>query len=148
MLSLFTPKIKVEIVYKNGDSRINKYKIVGNRVVIEPTKRGRGGKGWSPTFHRGCIIERKGRKFIFKVTEKRLMVEEGSENCINFSPQQKEADVPLWDRKQCQDFFDVAVLKQSGDVKIKHELPFVFWLLVVLGMINLGLMIRSMGIIG
>jgi len=148
LLSLFTPKIKVEIVYKNGDSSIKNYKIMGNRVIIKPTKRGRGGKGWSPTFERGCIIERKARKFIFKVREKRLMVMEGSEKCVNFSPDQKELNVPLWDRNQCQDFFDVAVLKQSGDVKIKHELPFVFWLLVVLGLINLGLMMRFMGIIG
>ena len=147
MLSLFNPKIKVEIVYKNGDTRIKRCKIAGNRVVIEAKKRGRGGKGWSPTFNRACIIERKVRKLIFKLTEKRLMVMEGSEKCVNFAPKQKKLDIPLWDRQQCQDFFDVSVLRQSGDVKIKHELPFVFWLLAVLGIINLILMIRAMGII-
>lgn len=148
MLNLFTPKIKVEIVYKNGDTHIKKCKIEGNRVIIEPTKRGRGGKGWSPTFNRASIIERKGRKFIFKVKEKRLMVIEGSEKCVNFPPDQKEADIPLWDRKQCQNFFDVSVLRQSGDVKIKHELPFVFWLLAILGIINLVLTLRGWGFIG
>ena len=147
MLNLSSPKIKVEIVYKNGDTRVKKCRIAGNRVVIEAKKRGRGGKGWSPTFNRACIIERKARKLIFKVTEKRLMIMEGSEKCVNFAPNQKQLDVPLWDRKNCQDFFDVSVLRQSGDVKIKHELPFVFWLLAVLGIINLVLMIRAMGII-
>ena len=146
MLNLSTPKIKVEIVYENGDSHIKKYPIFGNKVIIEPAKRGRGGKGWSPTFERGSIIEKKTRKLIFKVTEKRLMIKEGSDKCVNFASKQNEVNIPTWDRKASQDFFDVAVLRQSGDVKIKHELPLVFWLLLVLGIINLGISLRFLGV--
>lgn len=147
MLDLFTPRLNVEIIYKTGDSRIKKCQIAGNRVIIEQKRRGRGGKGWSPTFDKACIIERKTRKLIFKRVEKRLMVMEGAEKCVNFAPTQKAVNIPTFDRKECQEFFDVSVLRQSGDVKIKHELPFVFWLLAVLGLINLVLMIRAMGFI-
>lgn len=132
MLSLFSPKIKVEIVYKNGESRIKKCKIVGNTVVIEAKKRGRGGSGWSPTFDIGSIIERKTRKLIFKVTEKRLMVTEGSDKCVNFAPNQDKTKIPLWNRETEQKLFEANVIKAAGASTQKITIPIAIYILIVL----------------
>lgn len=144
MFNLFTPKIKVEIVYKNGESRIKKCKIVGNTVVIEPKKRGRGGSGWQPTFDIGSIIERKGRKLIFKVREKRLMVMESSDKCVSFDASQDKAKIPLWNRETEQKLFEANVIKAAGASTQKIKIPMAIYILIVLtfgiGFINLLLL--------
>ena len=132
LLDFFTPRLKVEIVYKNGESRIKKCKIIGNSIVIEPKKRGRGGTGWMPTFDIGSIIERKTRKFIFKRIEKRLMVIEGSEKCINFDPKQDKNNVALWNRESEQKLFEANVIKAAGQSTQKIKVPTVVYILILL----------------
>jgi len=136
------PKIKVGIINQNGDISYKKYPIEGERVVIKPKKRGRGGLGWTPKFTKGCIItETKGK--IFKNQQQRLMVIKNAESCIDFS--KTPVDPPVWDRETWQEIWDQEVIRRSGEVKIKHELPLIFWILFLLGAINAVLALAEFG---
>jgi len=132
------PKIKVEIIHENGESTFKKCEIEQNKVVIEKRKRGRGGVEWAPTFDRGCIVQPKKRFLFFwtKTLPKRLTVLEGTQKCINFQgePDPKLDGVTFRDLEKLT---DLEVIKRSGEVKIKHELPLVFWVLVLVGVANL-----------
>jgi len=132
------PKIKVEIIHENGDSTFKKCELEENKVIIQKRRRGRGGVEWAPTFNRGCIVEPKKRFLCFwtRKQPKRLTVLEGAQNCIDF---QANPDPELNGLKfrDLEKLTDLEVIKRSGEVKIKHELPLVFWVLVLVGGLNL-----------
>ena len=132
------PKILVEIVHKNGDSTFKEALIEENRVIIQKGKRGRGGIEWAPTFHKGCKLEPK-KRFLFFFTRKqpkRLMVLEGSQKCIDFEAE-PDPELNGLGFRDLEKLSDLEVIKRSGQVKIKHELPLVFWILVLVGVANL-----------
>jgi len=132
------PTILVEIIHQNSDSTFKKCPIEENKVIIQKGKRGRGGIEWAPTFDKGCIIEPK-KRFLFFFTKKlpkRLMVLKGSQKCIDFETK-PDPNLHGLSFRDLEKLSDLEVIKRSGEVKIKHELPLVFWVLVLVGVANL-----------
>lgn len=127
----------MEIIYNNGDSKVKKYQIEENKVVIRKAKRGAGNPAWSPTFNKGCIIEKKTGHLFWKRKQKRLIVLDAASECVDFS--KEPIDVPTWSRKDMERFSNAEALRRSGQVKIKHELPLVFWLLLAMAAANIVL---------
>jgi len=144
---LFTPKILVEIIHKNLDSSKKKCKIIENKVQIQKGSKGRGKIGWTPTFTKDSILEMKSKPLLYlklrTLTQKKLMVLEGSEKCLDFI-ENKDVELNGLTRQSLKELSDLEVIKRSGDVRVKHELPFVFWLLVALGAGVLILQIMQM----
>lgn len=142
-LALFKPKIMVEIIYKNLDIIKKKCKITENKVQIRKGRRGHGGIAWNPIFTKESILEVKSRFLLFfKRTQKKLMVLDGAEKCLEFN--EKNVDLHGLNRQSLEELANLEVIRRSGQVRIKHELPFIFWLLVALSAGALVLQIMQM----
>jgi len=115
-------------------------------VEIRKGSKGRGKLGWNPTFTKESILEHKFKPWLYlklrTLTQKKLMVLQGAEKCLEFHD--NKVDLNGLNRQTLEDLINMEVIKRSGEVRIKHELPFVFWLLVALGAGVLILQIMQM----
>lgn len=71
-----------------------------------------------------------------------------AEKCIEYDYSLSEAEMPKFDKKTSKGYINAEVLKQRGR-GLKQELPFIFWLVVILVFVNLvlsGLTAQRMGI--
>ena len=146
-MPLFKPKpqINVEIIHKNGDSTIKKAPIEQNKVIIRKGRRGKGGLAWTPTFNKDSIIETKKRFLLFfsRATQKRVVVLDGAAKCITFKHDDPQLNGLTF--ADLQNMSDLESIRRSGQVKIKHEMPLVFWLLVGLTALGLFFQVIQMG---
>ena len=120
------PKINVEILYENNDTKTVRKPIKENKVIIRKGHKGRGLTSWTPVFSKGCIIERESGSFPFKKKRKTLVVKDGSEHCVDFTCT-PDPDLKGLTRNDVEEMANLDSIRKSGAMKIKHELPFVFW---------------------
>jgi len=145
------PSLLVEILYTNRESTFKKCKIQENMIIIEKPKKGRGHAGWRPRFTPDCIIEpyKTFLRFWKRKQQKKVMVLDGAQECISFkNPSNPELNGLT--RTHINEFAELEVIKRSGDVKIKHEFPFIVWLFGIGAfgsLIMLVFMIWKMGLI-
>lgn len=137
------PKIKVEIIGLDGISTSKKAERQLGHVTLRKENKRTEEPEWSPKFkNKNIILERKGR--IFKRFIPKLVVYEDGEECIDFNPELKETNIPTWDRRTIERYLKSEAIKRSGEVKIKHELPFIFWLMFMLILVNLMFQFMNM----
>jgi len=127
------PKILVEIIHENNVITRKKCPINGNTVIIN---KGRAGHfGWCPQFSKDSLLLEP-RFFSFR---QKLIVRENAEKCLEFK--EKETELPYWDKYALRKFMEAEVASKLGNVKIKHELPLVFWLLIACSILNTVLLL-------
>jgi len=129
LFGLKKPKILVEIVHENNVILKKKCPIDGNTVIIEEPKKGIK-SGWTPEFTKDSILIEPKR---FGRIKQKLIVRENAEKCLEFS---EGTDLPSWDKFALRRFVQAEVATRLGNVKIKHELPLIFWLLLGCTIIN------------
>lgn len=133
------PKISVEIVHYDGSSSFVKRRIKEWKVIIDSGKRGFEGKAWEPAFSRGCIIDRKSKILgLITRSSKKLVVLEGAEHCVDWTVT-PDPNLHNITRDDMLTLARLDSIRRSGALKIKHELPLVFWLLVLIGIVTLGI---------
>lgn len=131
MPRLWTPKLRVEIVQANGDSKVKKCKVIDNTVEVKKEKDG-GGKdnaGYYPRFTRASIVlEHRGR--ILRRKLKKVILPYGAEACIDF--EDKTATVPTVSPAQVERLFKARVLKTAGQSVLNVKIPWYVTLLLVI----------------
>lgn len=133
-----TPKLLVEIIHETRRITKKKCSIDGKTVLIEP-KRGRRKTGWCPSYESDGIFEEQYGWGPFKRWRKKLLVRENAEECASLSKKGK-LDIPSWDKEAIRRFISAEIASRLGDVKIKHELPLVFWVIAGGTFLNLILL--------
>jgi len=136
-MKLFKPKILVEIL-KGPPIHIVRKKcpIRENKVIIEPAKRGRKGHGaWEVPLHSDAIIH-DGRLF----KKPKIMVMDGADEPIRFSwdKVEKQPNVNLG-RIDVRRIFEAEVVEKAGTVKVKYEMPVLFWLILGIQLVGVFL---------
>jgi len=136
-LKLFKPKILVEILKGPPIHKVKKKcPIVENKVIIEPAKRGRKGHGaWEVPLRSDAIIY-DGRFF----KRPRIMVMDGADEPIRFSWDgiEKKPNVNLG-RIDVRRIFEAEVVEKAGTVKVKYEMPVLFWLILGIQLVSVFL---------
>ena len=136
-MKLFKPKILVEIL-KGPPIHVVRKKcpIRENKVIIEPAKRGRKGHGtWEVPLHSDAIIH-DGRLF----KKPKIMVMDGADEPIRFSwdKVEKKPNVNLG-RIDVRRIFEAEVVEKAGTVKVKYEMPVLFWLILGIQLVSVFL---------
>jgi len=136
-MKLFKPKILVEIL-KGPPIHVVRKKcpIQENKVIIEPAKRGRKGHGaWEVPLHSDAIIH-DGRLF----KKPKIMVMDGADEPIRFSwdKVEKKPNVNLG-RIDVRRIFEAEVVEKAGTVKVKYEMPVLFWLILGIQLVSVFL---------
>jgi len=136
-MKLFKPKILVEILKGPPIHKVKKKcPIVENKVIIEPAKRGRKGHGaWEVPLRSDAIIY-DGRFF----KRPRIMVMDGADEPIRFSWDriEKKPNVNLG-RSDVKRIFEAEVVEKAGTVKVKYEMPVLFWLILGIQLVSVFL---------
>jgi len=136
-MKLFKPKILVEILKGPPIHKVKKKcPIVENKVIIEPAKRGRKGHGaWEVPLRSDAIIY-DGRFF----KRPRIMVMDGADEPIRFSWDgiEKKPNVNLG-RIDVRRIFEAEVVEKAGTVKVKYEMPVLFWLILGIQLVSVFL---------
>ena len=136
-MKLFKPKILVEILKGPPIHKVKKKcPIVENKVIIEPAKRGRKGHGaWEVPLRSDAIIY-DGRFF----KRPRIMVMDGADEPIRFSWDgiEKTPNVNLG-RVDVRRIFEAEVVEKAGTVKVKYEMPVLFWLILGIQLVSVFL---------
>jgi len=128
------PKISVDIIEGNNVVIKKKCPYDGYTLIIEKPKRRSGQSGWTPVFSKDSILHYPKR---FGKVQQKLIVRRNAERCLEFR-EDGEA-IPSWDKYAVRRFVQAEVATKLGNVKIKHELPIVFWLLMALSFLNIVL---------
>jgi len=134
------PKILVEIIGHNGIKSRKKYEIDGNSVVIRKAKRGKGNPAYKATFNKDCIVPYRKGIWPFKRLKQKLVLMEGANECIDFFSFTK-VNVPTFDRKTSEELFEANVLRKSGALTTKVQVPLSLYLfmgiIAVLAFVNI-----------
>ena len=141
-MKLFKPKILVEILKGPPIHKVKKKcPIVENKVIIEPAKRGRKGHGaWEVPLRSDAIIY-DGRFF----KRPKIMVMDGANEPIRFS--WEKSDDKFADPKPKVNLgridvlriFLAEVINRAGNIKVKYELPVLFWLMFGIQLVSVFL---------
>lgn len=125
-------KILTEIVPANRVIKRRKLAIEGSSVIVSKGKRGRGGRPASKaTFNEDSIIYYHQGKWPFKRLKQKLMLREGSQECMTF---EKDKVKGLSD-KDIEHLFDVSAITKAGATVTKLEVPMYFVILTFVGII-------------
>lgn len=125
-------KILVDIVTPN-ETITKKCKIEGNHVIIRENKKNKSVPPYRIKFDRENIFPYKIKLFNLIPTgllKQKLMLIDGADKFCKVNYDQKEINAPLWDRQAEENLFDVSVVKASGNITSKIELPLLMYLLI------------------
>jgi len=145
-INLFKPKIKVEILKGPPIHKVKKKcPIVENKVIIEPAKRGRKGhSAWIVPLRSDAIIY---DGWFFK--KPKIMVMDGADEPITFSWGNPKPEYNLG-RIDVRRIFEAEVIEKARSIKIKYEMPTLFWLMlgiqIVIGFLTF-MMAKRFGVV-
>jgi hypothetical protein len=122
-------KILVEVLDASGIKKRKKCIVQGSSVVIQQ-KKGRG-RSYTPAFQakfdESCLIFYRGM-WPFRFLKRKLMVFDGHTKCISFNADTKIMEPSQYD---VAELFDAEVLKKSGSLKTKLDVPFMLYLILI-----------------
>ena len=128
-MDLFKPKLLAEIILPHLTIR-KKLLIEGNKIVVR--KETKKSVGYKVGFDKNSLLPYKN---LLGFTKNKVMFVDGADKCISFnvSDNRAEIDIPVWDRKTEEALMEAEVVKTSGNVSGKLEIPALLYILVVCG---------------
>lgn len=149
MLKSKKNKVLVEI-YSNGPMQKKMCELDGNKVIIRKGKQGRGKTGYTPTYKPNSLILYLKRGLIpfTKTLKMKLMLIDGSDECLSFDKENKLFSFPYFNRKDAENLFEANALKQAGITQQQLKIPIALYLLLIM-VLGLGViqLLLSRGII-
>jgi len=126
---MFEPKILVEIIGKT-ETKKKKVKVQQDHIEVYKGRRGRGGVAYRPQFDNSCLVKYKTGIWPFRRLKQKLILVEGAEKCVSFYPERKTAEVPWYDMKAMERIWNAHVIKASGAIKQKLEVPTLLYIMI------------------
>lgn len=128
------PKIRTEIITMTGRILKKKLPYRQHKVIVKEARKGRGGAGYQPSFNKLCILEEDKGFWPFKKTDKKLVLIDGAEKCIEFhlDPKKTTIDIPRYDRESAEKLFEASTIKNAGMTGSKIQIPTAFYVLSIL----------------
>ena len=135
------PKMLVETISATGALK-KRYNYEGNKLLIRKGKDRHA--GYNPRFSKNSIIPYRTGFGPLKFWKHKVILIDGADECLNFNAELPEAEIPVWDRKSEEKLFEANVIKASGTVSNKIQIPTLFYLLLIfptiLGFVNILIM--------
>jgi hypothetical protein len=125
-------KMKTDILTSTG-LKTKKLKVEGNFIVVKKEKKGKNSE-YKAEFDKECLIPYRNR---LRLLKQKLMLIDGADKCISFKIGQDKADIdmPVWDRQTETKLFQASVVKASGQVSGKMEIPPMLYIVMMVGVI-------------
>jgi hypothetical protein len=126
-------RIKTDILTSIG-LKTKKLKVEGNFVIVRKEKKGKT-SGYKAEFDKECLLPY--RSTFFRLLKNKLMLVDGAEKCISFriGKDKADIDIPVWDRQTEEKLFQASVVKTSGQVSGKLEIPVMLYIVMMVGVL-------------
>ncbi len=124
-------KIRVEIVGGYLPKKRN-CTIEGNYVIINPNDRNRDGASYKAFFDNTCLIPYKTGLPPFRSIRHKLMLKEGSAQCVSFSSKQEDK-APSCTIQDVENYATATVIKKAGS--FKEESKTLIYVLIIINII-------------
>lgn len=130
-------KLLTEILKPEGMIK-KKFRVEGSKIILKRGSKGRGHADETASFDQDSIIHYKTN--LFKMPKQKLMLIDGADRCISIKYSAKDAkikdakvELPVWDKYAEQRAFDANVVKNSGAISQKIQIPAMFYLVGFMG---------------
>jgi hypothetical protein len=129
-------KILVELISKNNIIiKRKRYKILGNRIIIEKPSKGAGNKGYLPEFNSDSILTYEVGLPFLKIIRRKVQLMQDSDKCIEFNEKPENINFNYPSKETVKKWFEAEVLKHSGKVNYKIDIPITFTLLLIMSFV-------------
>jgi len=127
-------RIQVRVKTPLGEKRYWKKPEDDGKTIV--MKKGRGKKpGWKFTFSNSALYRIPrwfGRKALC------LDVLYDADKAVSWDYTLKETEIPKWDKKTSKKFIEAETLEKRA-IGVKYPMPTLFWLILIIGVVNLGI---------